>query len=115
MISRTGPAYSHASPVNDFEQRSAGKSGARPRPPSPRVRERPAISGLSWHLLAFRRDVHLSSSLINNYSVCGPPDRPCILMTAGVEAKRRGKKKREQGSGVEWEEVEWSRVEWSEG
>lgn len=57
----------------------------------------------------------MSSSLINNYSVCGPPDRPCILMTAGVEAKRRGKKEREQGSGVEWEEVEWSRVEWSEG
>lgn len=50
------------------------------------VRELPAISSLSWHLLAFRRDVHLSSSLINNYSVCGPPDRPCILMTAWAEA-----------------------------
>lgn len=81
---------------------------------SQRIREWPAISSLHWHLLAFRRDVHLSSSLINNYSVCGPPDRACMLMTARVGAKRR-EKEREQGNGVEWEEVEWSRVEWSEG
>lgn len=58
-----------------------------------------SISALIWHLLAFRGDVHLSSSFINNYSVCGPPDRLCILMTAGVEALREG------GWG---EEVEWS-------
>lgn len=81
------------------------ESGARAHPPSPRVREGPAISSLGWHLLAFRRDVHLSSSLINNYSVCGPPYRPCILMTARAEPKRR-EKERELGNGVEWEEVE---------
>lgn len=49
-----------------------------------------SVTTLSWHLLAFRGDVHLSSSLINNYSVCGLPDRRCILMMAGVEALRDG-------------------------
>lgn len=84
----------------------SGKSGARPLVRSPAgVRELPAISSLSWHLLAFRRDVHLSSSLINNYSVCGPPDRPCILMTAWAEAGREGWR--------EWSERRWSGVEWS--
>lgn len=84
----------------------SGKSGARPLVRSPAgVRELPAISSLSWHLLAFRRDVHLSSSLINNYSVCGPPDRPCILMTAWAEAGREGRR--------EWSERRWSGVEWS--
>lgn len=56
----------------------------------------------------------MSSSLINNYSMCGPPDRPRILMTATVGAKEKGGG-REQGNGAEWEEVEWSSVEWSEG
>lgn len=82
-----------ASAVNDFEQSSASESGAwnlvhlsvPPHPPPPLppagARELAAVSSLSWQLLAFRRDAHLSSSLINNYCVCGPPDRPCILMT----------------------------------
>ncbi len=53
----------------------------------------------------------MSSSLINNYSVCGPPDRPCILMTARVGAKRRGKK--EGSRGMEWSGRRRSGVEWS--
>ena len=106
-----GPAHSRAPPANDFEQ--CVKSGARASSgvsESERERERPAISSLRWHLLAFRRDVHLSSSLINNYSVCGPPDSSCILMTAGVGAKRRGK---EGAGGMEWSGRRWSGVEWS--
>ena len=52
----------------------------------------------------------MSSSLINNCSVCGPPDSPCILITVGVGlGLREGK-----GEGAEWEEVKWSSVEWSE-
>ena len=40
MISRMGPVYSHAPPVNDFEQEISGKAElARPRPASLRVRE----------------------------------------------------------------------------
>ncbi len=94
-----GPVYSHAPPVNDFEQRSAGKRGSASSGISESERAQPAIPSLRWHLLAFRRDVHLSSSLINNYSVCGPPDRPCILMAVRVGAKRR--KRKREGAG-EW-------------
>lgn len=77
LIKTMGPVYSHSSLASDFEQRSAGEA-------SPAL----SVSTLICHLLAFRGDVHLSSSLINNYSVCGPPDRRCILMIAGVEALR---------------------------
>lgn len=101
------PAYPHAPPVNYFELRSVGKLGW-PHPAS--VSERLAISSLCWHLLAFRRDVDLSSSLINNYSLCGPPDRPCILMTARVGAKRREREGAGEWSGVAWSGVEWSGV-----
>lgn len=80
MINRTGTCkFSRPSPWTTLNG-DQWESGERARE---REREWPAISGLRWHLLAFRRDVQLSSSLINNYSVCGPPDRPCILMTAG--------------------------------
>ena len=125
MISRAGPAFSHASPVNVFEQTSAGGEkkaklglvrlpldGERERERErERARESPAISSLCWHLLAFRRDVHLSSSLINNYAVCGPPGRPCILMTARAEAKRREKERRSRR--MEWSGRRWSGVEWN--
>lgn len=97
-----GPAYSHAPPANDFEQGSAGKRSLA----SSQMREQPTIYSLRWHLLAFRRDVHLSSSLINNYSVCGPPDSSCILITARVGAKRREKRKQGEWSGVEGGGVE---------
>lgn len=105
-----GAAYSHAPSVNDFEQGSTGKQSSASSSISLRVREWPAISSLCWHLLAFRRDVHLSSSLINNNSVCGPQDSPCILMTAVVGAKRTEKRGRK---GMEWSGRRWSRVEWS--
>lgn len=60
---------------------------------------------MDCHLLTFRRDVHLSSSLINNYSVCGPQDRPSILTTATAVAK--GRVKRINGNGAEGSSVEW--------
>lgn len=95
------------SPVNDFEQRSTGKVKLSLVLFLWEWENNQPSSVLSWHLLAFRRDVHLSSSLINNYSVCGPPDRPCILMAARVEAKRREKR----GSrGTEWNGRRWSGV-----
>lgn len=61
---------------------------------------------MDCHLLTFRRDVHLSSSLINNYSVCGPRDRPSTLRTATAVAKGRGKES-EHGNGAEGSSVEW--------
>lgn len=99
--------------MNDFEQGSPGKRSSASPSISESERARPASSSLCWHLLAFRRDVHLSSSFINNYSVCGPQDIPCILMSAMVGAKR-GRKGMEW-SGRRWCGVEWSGVEWSEG
>lgn len=68
-----GPVYSHSSLASDFEQRSAGEA-------------EPGLVHLHSHLPSLGiqgGDVHLSSSLINNDSVCGPPDRRCILMLAG--------------------------------
>lgn len=69
LIRTMGPVYSHSSLACDFEQRSAG--GAEP-----------GLVRLHSHLasLGIRGGVHLSSSLINNYSMCGPPDRRCILI-----------------------------------
>lgn len=63
--------------------------------------ENAPISSPRWRLLTFSRDAHLSSSLINNYSVGGPPDRPCILMTARAGAIRGGER---EGAG------QWSGV-----
>lgn len=60
---------------------------------------------MDCHFLTFRRDVHLSSSLINNYSVCGPQDRPSILTTATAVAKGRVKR---VSMGMELRGVAWS-------
>lgn len=77
LIKTMGPVYSHS-----HSQVTLSRDQQEKRSPAL------SVSTLICHLLAFRGDVHLSSSLINNYSVCGPPDRRCILMIAGVESLR---------------------------
>lgn len=76
----------------------------------PTARDWLAISSLRWHLLAFKRDVHLSSSLINNYSWLS---RQALHSDDshgwGSEegGKKKGREQRERsavggGGGVEW-------------
>lgn len=67
--------FPHALPASDFEPGSAGELSL-PRVSQPlKESGQQTLPSLCWYLFACRRDVHLSSSLINNYSLCGPKDR----------------------------------------